>query len=87
MRYFLLFGLVAWGQSKFELFETRVRPVLVEKCQSCHGGKTPMAGIDLSTGAGARKAAASLAGAISYAGRVKMPPSGKLTDAEIAALS
>jgi hypothetical protein len=87
MRYFLLLGLVAWGQSKFELFETRVRPVLVEKCQSCHGGKTPMAGIDLSTGAGARKAAANVAGAISYSGRVKMPPSGKLTDAEIAALT
>jgi hypothetical protein len=87
MRYFLLLGLVAWGQSGIDLFETRVRPVLVEKCQSCHGGKTPMAGVDLSSGAGARKAADRLLTAISYDGRVKMPPSGKLTDSEIAALT
>jgi len=87
MRYLLLAGLMAWGQPPGALFEARVRPVLVERCQSCHGGKTPMAGVDLTTAAGARKAADRLVSAISYEGRVKMPPSGKLADGERAALA
>ena len=46
-----------------------------------------MAGIDLSASSGGRKAAARLADVISYNGPVKMPPAGKLPDAEIAALT
>jgi len=85
--FFVLAGIGLAAQETAALFESRVRPVLVEKCQSCHSGKTPMAGIDLSASSGGRKAAARLADVISYNGPVKMPPAGKLPDAEIAALT
>ena len=31
-----------------ELFKQRIRPVLIEKCLKCHGGKETEAGFDLS---------------------------------------
>ena len=87
IRYFLLAAFGLWGQEGPALFESRVRPVLAEKCHACHSGKTPMAGLDLSTAAGSRQAAGRLVEAISYNGKVKMPPAGRLADAEIAALT
>ncbi len=68
-----------------DLFESKVRPVFAEKCQACHGGKTPMANIDLGTGKGVT--GDRIVSAVSYETRVKMPPNGKLKDAEIAAIS
>jgi hypothetical protein len=60
-----------------DFFEARVRPMLVSRCQGCHGGKAP----DLSTVPGSR-----LLEAVGYQDRVKMPPSGPLPDAEVALL-
>jgi hypothetical protein len=89
---------VAWGQTAEEFFESRVRPVLAEKCQSCHNAKQPTAGLDLSTAPGFRKGAdtgpivdadwekSRLLAVISYVEKTKMPPTGRLRDSEIAAL-
>ena len=35
-------------------FEKNVRPVLVKRCQGCHGGRTAQAGLDLTSAAGLR---------------------------------
>jgi hypothetical protein len=82
-----------------EFFETRIRPILAAKCHVCHGQQQQMAGLNLATAAGFRKGAESgpilgagevdgsrLLQAVSYQGRVKMPPTGKLPEGEIAAL-
>ncbi|MEX2262999.1 MAG: PSD1 and planctomycete cytochrome C domain-containing protein [Bryobacteraceae bacterium] len=82
--------------SDAEFFETRIRPVLATQCQSCHGAKTKMAGLDLSTAAGFRKGgdagpvldenapeSSRLLKAIGYQDKVKMPPSGKLPEQQI----
>ncbi|MBM3739172.1 MAG: DUF1549 domain-containing protein [Acidobacteria bacterium] len=70
------------------VFETKVRPVLAEKCQGCHGGKTPMGGIDLTSAAGTSKLdPARVIAAIRHEGRVKMPPNGRLPAGEITAVS
>jgi hypothetical protein len=84
MRYLLLFAVCAWGQAGFE---ERVRPVLAAKCLACHSGTAAMAGVDFASGAGVSKAAERLAAAISYDGKVKMPPTGKLRADELGALS
>ena len=84
-----------------EFFEKNIRPVLVEKCYACHSAKikTPMGGLRVDSRDGIRKggdtgpavvardpARSLLLTAISYADlRLKMPPNGKLPDAEIAA--
>jgi hypothetical protein len=84
-----------------ELFEKEIRPVLVEKCYGCHSSKlkTPMGGLVLDTKAGVK--AGGNGGPIIVAGDPKtsrlfkaltynetdlrMPPTGKLPDAKIAA--
>jgi cytochrome c553 len=82
-----------------DFFERDIRPLLVEKCQSCHGDKKVRGGLKLT----ARKAmleggdsgpvlipgkpeASLLVKAIEYSGELRMPPTGKLTAAEIARL-
>jgi Protein of unknown function (DUF1549) len=68
-----------------EFFEKKVRPILAAKCYACHTGKTPMAGLDLSTKAGIESVAQGrLLQALSYTGKIKMPPPGRLPDSEIA---
>jgi cytochrome c553 len=80
-----------------EFFEKSVRPVLVEKCQVCHNPNLKTAGLDLSTAAGFAQGGASgpivsagqpekskLLEVIGYQERLKMPPTGKLSDEEIA---
>jgi hypothetical protein len=79
-----------------DLFERRIRPLLVEKCQECHGSKLAEAGLRLDTAAGLRAgsdagpvivpgdaAASRLIAAVRHAGDVAMPPDGRLTDDEI----
>ncbi len=82
-----------------EFFEKRIRPVLVEKCYQCHNSKLapPMGNLRLDTAAGLRKGGDSgppvvpadparslLLRAISYLDlRLKMPPTGKLSDEQI----
>ncbi|MBX9584651.1 MAG: PSD1 and planctomycete cytochrome C domain-containing protein [Gemmataceae bacterium] len=80
-------------------FETSVRPVLVERCVSCHGDKKRKGGLRLDTRAGVlaggdggpvavagKPADSPLVKAVRYGGDIKMPPDGKLPDAEVAAL-
>ncbi|MFO0808439.1 MAG: PSD1 and planctomycete cytochrome C domain-containing protein [Gemmataceae bacterium] len=83
-----------------EFFETRVRPVLADKCYSCHADKKQMAGLRLDSReavlAGGESGPAIVPGnpsksrlidAIQQSGDLKMPPKGKLTDAQIADLT
>ena len=84
-----------------EFFEKKIRPVLVEKCYSCHNSKmkTPMGGLRLDSreallqGGDSGKAVvpgdpakSRLVLAISYKHELKMPPTGKLPDDQIADL-
>ncbi len=79
-----------------EFFEMKVRPVLAKQCFACHAA-SKMGGLDLTTRAGMEKggnrggamgADGWLVRAISYGDdKLKMPPSGKLPDAEIADLT
>jgi mono/diheme cytochrome c family protein len=89
------------GKTKaLEFFERHVRPLLVERCQSCHGAKKQEAGLRLDSALGVKTGGDSgpliIAGdpdhsplleVIRYDGDTKMPPKGKLSDPEIAALT
>jgi len=88
------------NQEQADFFERNVRPVLLNRCSACHGEKVSMAGLNLTTPGGFLKGADSgpvvvpgdpgssrLLRAIGYAGKIKMPPTGKLPDAEIDALT
>jgi hypothetical protein len=78
-------------------FEKNIRPVLVEKCLSCHGEKSQSASLRLDSRAGflkgsdkgaivdpAQPESGHLLEALRYTGPVKMPPTGKLS-AEVVA--
>jgi mono/diheme cytochrome c family protein len=83
-----------------EYFEKRVRPVLVEKCQSCHGPKKQQGGLRLDSGAALLKGGDNgpvvqpgepdkslLIQAVRQGGDLKMPPKGKLDTDAVAALA
>ena len=83
-----------------EFFETQVRPLLFNKCYSCHGAKQQSGGIRLDSrefmlkggGSGAvvtpgEPEKSLLVTVTHYDGAVKMPPTGKLKPEEIAALT
>ena len=90
-----------FSQADVEFFETSVRPVLVERCFDCHGGEgEPEGGLRLNSReaalAGGATGPAAVAGdpagsllvqAIGYRDALQMPPDGRLTDEEIAALT
>jgi hypothetical protein len=78
---------VTFGQSP-DLFEKRVRPILAERCGDCHNARLRMAGFDLMSAAGFRAGppVERIAVALSYTGKVRMPPSGKLAAGELAVL-
>jgi cytochrome c553 len=81
-------------------YETRVRPLLVERCAECHGAEQQKAGLRLDTPGGLR--AGSDVGAVLVAGEpdasrliqavrytdpeLSMPPKGKLAEHEVALL-
>src|SRR5689334_12549882 len=88
-----------WAQQS-DFFEKKIRPVLASRCQACHNAKIKTAGLDLSTAEGFQHGGQSgplvVAGdpgasrilkAIGYAEPLKMPPTGKLADEEIADLA
>lgn len=84
------------GQDGADFFESKVRPVLISRCGSCHGDKTQMAGRQFTTRDGMHRSGAVVAGdagasrlieVIGYSGKVKMPPGGKLPPTEIEALT
>src|SRR5579872_1942059 len=86
-----------------ELFEKEIRPVLVSKCYGCHSSKlkTPMGALVLDTRSGMRQGgkggavivpgdpkASRIIGALNYTDpELRMPPTGKLSDREIAAFA
>jgi cytochrome c553 len=89
----------AGPDARAAFFETRIRPVLVNRCGACHGEKVQSAGLRLTTRAGllkgGQRGAAIVAGqpeksrliqAVRRAGPLKMPPAGPLPAAEIEAL-
>ncbi len=80
-------------------FESRVRPVLIEKCQGCHGPEKQKGGLRLDGRDAVMRGGDSgsaldpeqpeeglLFRAVSYQDDLKMPPKGKLRDDEIAAI-
>ena len=96
------FGLEASDSGQAEFFEKRVRPLLIERCHACHGGETasPMGGLRLDSAkamlAGGSRGPAVAPGrpeesllirAVSFEDSdLKMPPTGRLSDREIADL-
>jgi mono/diheme cytochrome c family protein len=83
-----------------EFFEKHIRPVLVSKCQSCHGTKRQQGGLRLDSHSGLLKGSDNgavvvpgqpdkslLVKAIRYDFDVQMPPKGKLPDEAIAHLT
>ena len=93
---------VAVGQPDgpaLEHFEKKVRPILVEHCVRCHGPEKQKGGLRLDNAAsfakGGETGPTTLAGkpdasllleAVRYATDLKMPPKGKLAEADINAL-
>ncbi|MFN0170483.1 MAG: PSD1 and planctomycete cytochrome C domain-containing protein [Bryobacteraceae bacterium] len=95
-------ALWAQAPEEREFFEKQVRPLLVSRCHSCHSSsaKTRFAGLALDTAAGLRKG--SDTGPVVIAGKpeesrlllavrgklpARMPPTGPLSEAEIAVLA
>jgi mono/diheme cytochrome c family protein len=87
------------AQQPADHFEKKVRPLLLEKCASCHGPEKARGGLRLDTAAGLVKGGSNgavvvagkpdespLIRAVRQTGDLKMPPKGKLTDQEIADL-
>ncbi|MFO0806095.1 MAG: PSD1 and planctomycete cytochrome C domain-containing protein [Gemmataceae bacterium] len=80
-------------------FEKDVRPLFIEKCQRCHGAKKAEAGLRVDSREALLKGGdhgpavvpgradkGTLLAALNHTGDVKMPESGKLPDAKIAAV-
>src|ERR1035438_546259 len=90
----------ALGSEPADFFETRVRPLLAKNCYACHTD-AKMGGLQLDTREHALKGGKSgpvivpgdpaksrLALALSYTdAKLKMPPGGKLPDADIEVLT
>ncbi|MBI1347396.1 DUF1553 domain-containing protein [bacterium] len=82
---------------QLEYFEKHVRPVLVEKCVSCHGDKKQQGGVRLDSRTAMDQASALVPGkpgdsrlvqVIKYSNDdIQMPPSGKMPDDQIAAIT
>jgi hypothetical protein len=84
-----------------EFFENKVRPVLVESCAPCHDAKLQQSGLRVDTLAGLLRGSdsghagvvpgdpnkSSLIQAVRFDGAIKMPPKGKLPQAQIDALT
>jgi mono/diheme cytochrome c family protein len=83
-----------------EFFERKVRPILVERCQKCHGASKQKGGLRLDAAAAVLKGGATgpavvagkpeeslLVGAINYGELYQMPPKSKLPAEEIATLT
>lgn len=86
MRAFLLTAYAATLVLRAADPESAVR-LLSQKCQQCHGEQVQMAGIRLGNSEEVLKHQAKIEAALAYSGKVKMPPTGKLADAEQALLT
>lgn len=87
-------------QEANDFFEAKVRPLLIQKCFSCHGEKLQQSGVRLDSLTAMLKGNSAgpvvipgepekspLVQVIHYDGKVKMPPSGKLKQEEIEVLT
>ncbi|MBL8296177.1 MAG: DUF1549 domain-containing protein, partial [Bryobacterales bacterium] len=77
----LAFLLLLAQVSAADFFETNIRPLFVSKCYQCHSAKVKMAGLNLADESSFRAVVpnpAHLLAVLSYDGKVKMPPNGKL---------
>src|SRR5262245_15934484 len=85
---------------QIEYFEKKVRPVLAEKCYSCHGEKKQNGGLRLDTAAGAKTGAdngpvivpgdpakSRLIASVKREGDAPMPPKDSLSANEVEALT
>ncbi|HEX5084402.1 MAG TPA: DUF1549 domain-containing protein, partial [Blastocatellia bacterium] len=83
-----------------EFFEKRIRPIFAASCQRCHNPRSKVAGLDLTTAEAFQRGGdggpvinkekpeeSRLLKVVGYDGEMKMPPSGKLKDHEIADLT
>lgn len=83
-----------------EFFEKQVRPVLARKCAACHNPESKIGGLDLTTAEGFLRGGESgpivnkdkpeesrLLKVIGYQEKLKMPPTGRLKDDELAVLT
>jgi mono/diheme cytochrome c family protein len=83
-----------------EFFEKNIRPIFAASCQRCHNARSKVAGLDLTTAEAFQRGGdggpvinkdkpeeSRLLKVVGYEGEMKMPPSGKLKDHEIAALT
>ncbi len=88
---------LAQTSEQVDFFEKKIRPVLAANCQVCHNHDLKTAELDLSSAEGFLRGGASgplidkdnpgesrLLKVLSYDERQKMPPTGKLKDAELA---
>jgi cytochrome c553 len=86
--------------AEVEFFEAKVRPILVEACQQCHGAKKQQGGLRLDSAAALAKGAdtgpvvvagkpeqSGLIKSVRYEGDYHMPPKGKLPAEQIATLT
>ncbi|HUS07536.1 MAG TPA: c-type cytochrome domain-containing protein, partial [Bryobacteraceae bacterium] len=98
--FFAAGALSAQPATGVEFFESRIRPILATSCAPCHTAKNHIAGLDLSTPEGILRGSdggpvlskdkpeeSKLLHVVTYLERIKMPPTGKLTDPQIAAIS
>ncbi len=99
VRFALCLNVVVLSQAQsalqMDFFESKVRPVLLSRCSTCHGEKVQMGNKQFTTIEGMNASGAVVAGdpsasslvkAIRYDGKHKMPPAAKLPDAEITVL-
>src|SRR5687767_6727632 len=87
--------LQAQAADRTDFFETKIRPLLIARCASCHGDKVQMGGIQLISKDGLHRsgvvvpgdpAASRLVQAVRQTGKIKMPPDAKLVDRELQAI-
>src|SRR5262249_40879955 len=95
----LVAPLRAADSAALDHFEKRVRPLLIERCHKCHAGEKVKGNLHLDTAQGVRQGGKSgpvvvagkpeesrLIQAVRHEGGLKMPPDGKLGEAQVADL-
>jgi hypothetical protein len=94
---FSLSTLLAQTAEQVEFFEKKIRPVFAKNCNGCHNTKVKTAGLDMTTVDGFvhggqtgglvqkdKPEQSLLLRVLSYEGQLKMPPTGKLKDEDMA---
>lgn len=79
---------LAFSTQQVEFFEKKIRPIIVSHCIECHGPDVQESELRLDSRDAIVQsgAEAKIVQVLSYTGELKMPPDGKLSDTEIAAM-